>query len=114
MILHDCNQHFIPNNNLIHRPSSLMAWLTCIPTISSCTVVRVRFEQPEYTFSEGSNEGTVCLRKDLETTVDVSVSVLTENGSALSEHTPAQAFDQVVNSYILVDIWMDRYIHVDR
>lgn len=54
---------------------------------SSCTVVRVRFEQPEYTFSEGSSEGTVCLRKDLETTVNVSVSVLTADGSALSEYT---------------------------
>lgn len=75
-----------------------MAWLTCKMISSSCTVVRVRFEQPEYTFSEGSSEGTVCLRKDLETTVDVSVFVVTENGSALSEHKPAQAIDQVVDS----------------
>ena len=60
-------------------------------------MVHVRFEQPEYTFSEGSSEGTVCLRKDLETTVDVSVSVVTENGSALSEHTSAHAIDQFVD-----------------
>ena len=75
-----------------------MAWLTSKMISSSCTVVRVRFEQPEYTFSEGSSEGTVCLRKDLETTVDVSVFVVTENGSALSEYKPAQAIDQVVDS----------------
>ena len=50
------------------------------------TVVSVRFVQPEYTFNENSGPSSVCLTKDLETGVEVSVLVFTINGSALGEH----------------------------
>ena len=50
------------------------------------TVVNVRFVQPEYTFNENSGPATVCLTKDLETGVEISVLVFTINGSALGEH----------------------------
>lgn len=46
----------------------------------------MRFEQPQYTFSEGIGQGSVCLRKDLATAETVTVSVRTMNGSALSEY----------------------------
>ena len=52
-----------------------------------CTVVNVRFVQPEYTINENSGPATVCLTKDLETGVEFSVLVFTINGSALGEHS---------------------------
>lgn len=58
--------------------------------ISLCrAVVNVRFVQPEYTFNENSGPATVCLTKDLETGVEISVFVFTINGSALGEQKHA-------------------------
>ena len=55
-------------------------------------MVRVRFEQPQYTFSEGIGQGSVCLTKDLMTAEAVTVSVLTVDGSALSEYIPSYKY----------------------
>ena len=54
-----------------------------------CTVVNVRFVQPDYTFNEDGGRATVCLTKDLETGVNFTVFVFTINGSALGEHKHA-------------------------
>lgn len=49
----------------------------------SFTVVRVRYEEPEYIFREESGLATVCLIKDLETAVGFSVDSVTTDDLAI-------------------------------
>ena len=64
---------------------TLQIWLQVGESLISVTV---RFEQPEYSFSEDIGTAEVCLIKDLETVsgVTVPVNINTADGSAFGMH----------------------------
>ena len=54
---------------------------------SILAVVTVRYVQEQYSISRGAGSVRVCLTKDLQTASSLSVTIFTEDGTALSEYT---------------------------